>query len=161
MSGPNQVCRLQRCEQAFRHQLSLYLPSNKPQICMKWLKKNIPLGAELNEIALRLFFFYFISSCLFNNNWSVLTYQLLSAIRVVSDIEAYDWGSLYYRFFIAYLRQASQQGFRSLEGCWLILMWRTYEHIPTLHPQYYGLSSTKYPRVYAWSLYTITKVILT
>ena len=33
---------------------------------MEWLKESIPW--EPNDIVLRQFFFYFISSCLFGNN---------------------------------------------------------------------------------------------
>ena len=59
----------------------------------------------------------------------MLTCRLLGAMRIVSDIGAYDWGSLSYGFFIAYLRQVVHQGFRSLEGCWQILTWWAYEYI--------------------------------
>lgn len=51
-----------------------------------------------------MLFFYFNSSCLLGNNWSVLTCKRLAAIRVVFVIGAYDWGSLSYGFFITYLR---------------------------------------------------------
>ena len=53
------------------------------------------------------FFFNFIGSYLFSNNKLVLTCRLLAAMRVVFVIGAYDWGSLSYGFFIAYLRQVS------------------------------------------------------
>lgn len=82
-------------------------------------------------------------------------------MRVVLDIGAYDWGSLSYEFFIAFLRQASWQGFRSLEGCWQVLTWWAYEHMSTLCPQCFGLYSMIYPRAYGWSLYTIARVVLT
>ena len=78
---------------------------------------------ELGDIDLRRFFFYFIGSCLLGNNWSMLTCGLLGAMGVVFVIGAYDWGSLSYRFFTAYLTQPVRQGFRSLEGCWWILTW--------------------------------------
>ena len=68
---------------------------------MEWLKESIP-WAEPNDIVLRQFFFYFISSCLFGNNQSVLTCKLLGAMRVVLDIGAYDRGApflwIIYRF---------------------------------------------------------------
>ena len=67
-----------------------------------------------NDVDVRQFFFYFINSCLLGNNWSVLTCKLLEAMRVVSVIGAYNWGSLSYVFFIAYLRQASCQGLGAL-----------------------------------------------
>lgn len=54
---------------------------------MDWLKMNIPWGAKPDDIALRRFFFYFIDSCLFGNNWLVLTCRLLGAMRVVFDEE--------------------------------------------------------------------------
>ena len=57
---------------------------------MEWLKNNIPLEAELDDIAFRQFFFYFIGSCLFGNNRLVLTCKLLGAMSVLSDIGAYD-----------------------------------------------------------------------
>ena len=66
--------------------------------------------AKPDDIALRWFFFYFIGSCLLGNNRSVLNFRLLVANRMVFVIGDYDWGSLSYRFFIAYLRQASRQG---------------------------------------------------
>jgi len=47
---------------------------------------SIPWEAEPNDITFRRFFFYFISSCLFGNNRSVLTYKLLGAMKVVSDM---------------------------------------------------------------------------
>lgn len=53
---------------------------------------TIPWGAELNDIVVRRFFFYFIGSFLFSNNRSVLSCRLLGAMRVVLDIEAYDGG---------------------------------------------------------------------
>jgi len=62
---------------------------------MEWLKINIPWEAKPDDIAFRRFFFYFISSCLFGNNRSVLTCKLLEAMRVVSDIGTYDWESLF------------------------------------------------------------------
>ena len=43
-------------------------PTIEPQIRMQWLKLNIPWTMELDEIALKRFFFYFINSCLFGNN---------------------------------------------------------------------------------------------
>ena len=92
-------------------------PTNEPQIRMEWLRVSIPWEAEPDDIALKQFF-YFIGSCLFGNNRSVLTCRLLGAMRVVLDIGAYDWGSISYGFFIAFLRQASGQDFRGLEGCW-------------------------------------------
>ena len=95
-------------------------PTNKPQIRMKWLRVSIPWKAKPDYIALKRFF-YFICSCLFGNNRSVLTCKLLGAMKVVSDIGAYDWGSISYGFFITFLRQASGQDFRGLEGCWQIL----------------------------------------
>ena len=52
--------------------------------------ESIPWAVKLDGIALRGFFFYFISSCLFDNNQSMLTYKLLGAMRVMSDIGAYD-----------------------------------------------------------------------
>ena len=57
---------------------------------MEWLKNNMPLEAEPDDIAFRQFFFYFIGSCLFGNNRLVLTYKLLGAMSVLSDIGAYD-----------------------------------------------------------------------
>ena len=57
---------------------------------MEWLKNNIPLEAELDDIAFRQFFFYFIGSCLFGNDRLVLTNKLLGAMSVLSDIGAYD-----------------------------------------------------------------------
>ena len=74
---------------------------------MRWLEENIPWITDLDNVALRQFFFYFISSCLLGNNQSLLTCRLLAAMRVVSVIGAYDWGSLSYGSFIVYLRQAS------------------------------------------------------
>lgn len=65
-------------------------PTDEPHIHMEWLRASIPLGAKPDDIPFKQFFFYFIGSCLFGNNRSVLTYQLLSTIRVVSNIEAYD-----------------------------------------------------------------------
>ena len=52
---------------------------------MEWMKMNIPWEAEPDDIALRIFFFYFIGSYLFSNNQSVLTCKLLGAMRAVSD----------------------------------------------------------------------------
>lgn len=57
---------------------------------MEWLKNNMPLEAEPDDIAFRQFFFYFIGSCLFGNNRLVLTCKLLGAMNVLSDIGAYD-----------------------------------------------------------------------
>lgn len=69
---------------------------------MEWLSVSIPWEVKPDDIAFRQFFFYFIGSCLLGNNWSVLTYYMLGAMRVVSDIGPYDWGSLSYGFFIAF-----------------------------------------------------------
>ena len=52
---------------------------------MRWLE-------ELDDVILRWFFFYFIGSFLLGNNRSMLTCRLLAAMKVVSIIEAYDWG---------------------------------------------------------------------
>ena len=68
---------------------------------------SIPYRAEPDDIALRWFFFYFISNGPFGNNRSMLTYPLLLSMKVMSNIGAYDYGSLSYGFFIAFLRQAS------------------------------------------------------
>lgn len=57
---------------------------------MEWLRVSIPKKVESNNIALRKFFFYFIGSCLFGNNWSTLAYKLLGALKVVLDIGASD-----------------------------------------------------------------------
>lgn len=57
---------------------------------MEWLKESITWVAEPDNIALKQFFFYFIDSCLFGNNRLVLTCKLLGAMKVVSDIGAYD-----------------------------------------------------------------------
>ena len=65
-------------------------PTQKPKICLLQQKMIIPRKKELDGVAFRRFFFYFIGFCLFGNNISVLTYRLLAAIRVVSDIGAYD-----------------------------------------------------------------------
>ena len=81
-------------------------PTNEPQIYMQWLKMNKTCRIELDDIDLKRFFFYFISSFLLGNNRLVLTYMLLGAIRAVSNIGAYDWGSLSYGIFITLLRQA-------------------------------------------------------
>ena len=43
---------------------------------MEWLKNNIPFEAELDDIAFRQFFFYFIGSYLFGNNRLGLTCKL-------------------------------------------------------------------------------------
>lgn len=59
---------------------------------MEWLKESITWAVELDDIALRQFFFYFIGSCLFGNKWLVLTCKLLGAIRVMLDIGANNWG---------------------------------------------------------------------
>ena len=48
-------------------------PTDEPQIHIAWLRGSIPLGAKLDDIPLKRFFFYFISSCLFDNNQSMLT----------------------------------------------------------------------------------------
>ena len=58
---------------------------------MRWLEENIPWMAEPDDVALKRFFFYFISSCPLGNNQSVLTCRLLVDMRVVSVIGAYDW----------------------------------------------------------------------
>jgi len=42
-------------------------PTEEPQIHMEWLRESIPWAAEPNDIALKLFFFYFIDNCLFGN----------------------------------------------------------------------------------------------
>lgn len=65
-----------------------------------------PLDSKARRCCSQVLFFYFNSSCLLGNNWSVLTCKRLAAIRVVFVIGAYDWGSLSYGFFITYLRQA-------------------------------------------------------
>lgn len=44
---------------------------------------------ELDDVDLKWFFFYFISSFLLGNNRSVLTCRLLGAMRVMSIIRAY------------------------------------------------------------------------
>lgn len=124
------------------------------------LEENIPWTIDSDDVAFVLFFFYFINSRLLGNNWSMLTCKMLVAMRVVSIIEAYDWGSLSYGSFIAYLRQPSCQGFKGLEGYWQILTWWAYEYIPTMKPQYVGFSMTIYPRAYAWSLCDISRVVL-
>ena len=59
---------------------------------MEWLRESIPWATESNNIVLRRFFFYFINSCLFGNNQSMLTCKLLGVMRVVLDIGAYDMG---------------------------------------------------------------------
>jgi len=59
---------------------------------MEWLRESIPWATEPNNIVIRRFFFYFIGSCLFGNNRSMLTCKLLGAMRVVLDIGAYDMG---------------------------------------------------------------------
>ena len=125
-------------------------PTDEPQIHMEWMKIN-----------LRLFFFYFSGSCLFDNNQSVLTCRQLSAMREVLDIRAYDWGCLFYEFFITFLRKASRHCFRSLKDCWQILKWWAYKHIQALRPQYSSLSLTIYPKAYAQSLYMVTRIVLT
>ena len=84
---------------------------------MEWLRVSIPWEVAPDDISLRRFF-YFIGSCLFGNNQSVLTCKLLQAMRVVSDIRAYDWGAFSYGLFITFLRQASRCGLRCLKGCW-------------------------------------------
>lgn len=61
-------------------------PADEPQIRIEWLKMNIPWVAKPNDIALRRFFFYFIYSCMFGNNQSMLTCKLLRAMRVVLDM---------------------------------------------------------------------------
>lgn len=35
-----------------------------------------------------------------------------------------------------------------------------YKYIPSLRPQFTGLSVTVFPQAYAWSFYTITRVVL-
>lgn len=71
------------------------------------------------------------------------------------------WGLLLegssYEFFIAFLKQASRCGFRSLQGCWQVLTYWAQGYIPALHPQYIDQSSEIYPRAYAWSLCYITR----
>ena len=62
-------------------------PTNEPQIHIEWLRVSMPLGVKLDDIPLKRFLFYFISSCLFDNNRSML-----------------DWGSLSYGFFITFVR---------------------------------------------------------
>ena len=81
-------------------------------------------------------------------------------MRAVFDIGKYNWGSVTYVFFIAFLRRASQWDFRSLEGCWQILTWWAYEYIPALRPRYSGLLVIVYPQAYAWALCAITRVIV-
>ena len=71
---------------------------------MEWLRVSIPLEAKPDDITFKRFFFYLIGSCLFGNNRLVLTCRLLETMRVVSDIGAYDYGSLSYGFFITFLR---------------------------------------------------------
>ena len=64
--------------------------TKEPQIHMQWLEQNVPWVVELDNVAHRRFFFYFISSYLLGNNRSVLTCRLLVGMRVVFVIEAYD-----------------------------------------------------------------------
>ena len=93
------------------------------------------------DIHLWSFFLWFLSSCFFGNNQSVLTCRLLWALRVVSDIRRYDWGFVTYDFFITFLRRA-------------------YKYVPALRPWYMGLSATVYPRAYVWALCAITRVVI-
>jgi len=86
---------------------------------------------ESDDVAFKGFFFYFIGTFLLGNNRSVLTCRLLVAMKVVSIIGAYDWGSHSYGFFIAYLTS-----------------W-AYKYIPAMRPLYIGLSMMMYPRAYA------------
>lgn len=67
-----------------------FRPTQKPKICLLQLKMIIPWKKELDYVAFRRFFFFFIGSCLFGNNRSVLTCRLLAAIRIVCNIGAYD-----------------------------------------------------------------------
>ena len=90
----------------------------------------------------------------------MLTCQLLWAMGVVSGIQTYDWRSITYGFFISFLWWASQRDFRSLEGCWQISTWCTYECIPALRPHYTGLSTTTYPRAYGWAQCRIMRVVI-
>ena len=53
---------------------------------MRWLEENIPWVAKLDNVTLKWFFFYFISSCLLGNNRSVLTCRLLTIYP-----RAYAW----------------------------------------------------------------------
>ena len=87
-------------------------PTDKPQIYMEWLRESIPWEVEPNDIALKQFFFYFIGSCLFGNNRSVLTCKPLIAMRIVSNIGALG---------IGYDLMCEQQGCFSLgvnHGCY-------------------------------------------
>ena len=134
-------------------------PTMASQIRIEWLQSSIPWDVAPTNIQLRQFFLWFLSSCFFSNNRSVLTCQLLWARGVVYGIGTYDLGSVTYGFFITFLRRAFQQDFRSIEGCWQILMWWAYEYIPTLRPWYIGLSVTTYTQAYAWALCRITRVV--
>ena len=82
-------------------------PTTSPLIRTEWLQGSILWSVMPTDIHLRRFFMYFLNSFFFGNNWSVLTCQLLWALRAISDIGSYDWGSVIYGFYIALLRRAS------------------------------------------------------
>lgn len=67
-----------------------FWPTKEPQIRIQWLEMNIPWVVELNDVTLKYFYFYFISSCLVGNKKLVLTFRLLIAMKVMSIIGAYD-----------------------------------------------------------------------
>ena len=67
-----------------------FRPIASPQIRTEWLQSSIPLGVAPTNILLWWFFLWFLCSCFFGNNRSILTCQLLWAMKAVSNIGRYD-----------------------------------------------------------------------
>uniref|UniRef100_A0A5B7ALD1 Aminotransferase-like plant mobile domain-containing protein n=1 Tax=Davidia involucrata TaxID=16924 RepID=A0A5B7ALD1_DAVIN len=67
--------------------------------------KVAPATDGAKAILFRRLFLYFLGSCFFSNNRSVINHELVQFLEQIEEVGSYDWGAITYAAFLAGMRR--------------------------------------------------------
>ncbi|CAI9097529.1 OLC1v1033977C1 [Oldenlandia corymbosa var. corymbosa] len=111
--------------------------------------KLAPASDEAKGVMFRRLFLYFVGSCFFNNNRSVISHEFVKCLENVDEVGSYDWGAITFAAFLTGMRRKVTGETGSFTGFWPFLLFWAFEYLDVFRPNITG--GNVFPRAIRWS----------
>ncbi|KAL8132165.1 hypothetical protein AgCh_007888 [Apium graveolens] len=111
------------------------------------VKENPPTD-DVKEKVFRRLFLYFISSCFFNNNRSLISHKLVKCLERIDEVGTYDWGGITYSAFLGGMRRKVTAEVGAFTAFWQFLLYWAFEYLDINRPAH--IKGHVFPRARRW-----------